>query len=653
MDKPLPAYRGDEPYVFVCYSHADEKIVYPEIRWLQDQGVRIWYDEGISAGRIWRAEIGEAIEGADKVLFYISAASLKSDHCNREVSVALDDETEILPVYLEDTPLTPDLKVGLARLQAIHRTEDEDYQRHLMGALGRAEPADARPPAAKQRLPLTKYAAVFGLVVAVTGVGWWYLQERGSALPAAADIAMRVEKPRIAVLPFDNLSGDVAQEFFSEGITEDILNGLAHSPGVVVRARSSSFSFKGQALDTKTIAERLNITHIVSGSVRTSGNRVRVNARLTAVDQDVEVWSHRYDRELIDVFAVQDEITGSILNALDVHFSGSKRRRVSVDAYNAYLLGRYHLSRFELPEARSAFENAIDIEQDYVDALSSLAQIHGMLEWMGAYSGGDFRESDREKARVYTDRALRADPDAPVVRASEPQTSLDELSRLIRLYPSNSLINFSYGATFRSIGRFDLESRVQDQYVALNPLDTGAFRTRGETKLFSGHVQEALKDFGIMERMGGPPADFYTSQIAFYARDIETLERLVERDPVAAWALVPQFRTIMAAAVPYLRGDQVGVRKALSPLAAEEGDASNLIKFWIALLSGENQLALEHYLAALREGDGMALHDIQGSQGLRSLFPEYFAQPGYEAMLREFGLDAESVAKLVIPDLPF
>ena len=98
MDQPLAAYEGDEPYVFVCYSHEDSSTVYPEISWLQIQGVNVWYDEGISAGRVWRAEIAQAIEACSLVLYYISDASLNSAHCNREINFALDQEHKSLPV---------------------------------------------------------------------------------------------------------------------------------------------------------------------------------------------------------------------------------------------------------------------------------------------------------------------------------------------------------------------------------------------------------------------------------------------------------------------------------------------------------------------------------------------------------------------------
>ncbi len=133
---PLPAYKGNERYVFVCYSHADKDAVYTEIAWLQEEGINVWYDEGISAGQVWRAEIGEAISGASNVLFYISGKSIASDHCNREISLALDERKAIVPVYLEHSQLTPDLKVGLSRLQALYRSRDPAYERRLLEALG-------------------------------------------------------------------------------------------------------------------------------------------------------------------------------------------------------------------------------------------------------------------------------------------------------------------------------------------------------------------------------------------------------------------------------------------------------------------------------------------------------------------------------------
>ena len=134
METPFAAYQGDEPYVFVCYSHEDRDVVYAELKWLYERGVNVWYDEGISAGKNWRAAIGDSLLEASHVVCYISRRSLNSDHCNREINLALDEGKEILPVYLEEVELTSDLKVGLSRVQALFHS-DAKYQQQLLNAL--------------------------------------------------------------------------------------------------------------------------------------------------------------------------------------------------------------------------------------------------------------------------------------------------------------------------------------------------------------------------------------------------------------------------------------------------------------------------------------------------------------------------------------
>ena len=120
----------------MCYAHEDSEEVYPEMAWMRDQGANLWYDEGISAGKNWRTAIGDSLRNASHILFYVSAGSLKSDHCNREINLALDEGKEVVTVYIEDVELTTDLKVGLNRVQALHRDKDASYQQHLLNTLG-------------------------------------------------------------------------------------------------------------------------------------------------------------------------------------------------------------------------------------------------------------------------------------------------------------------------------------------------------------------------------------------------------------------------------------------------------------------------------------------------------------------------------------
>ncbi len=170
IDQPRPAYKGDEPFVFVCYSHEDIGLLYPEIGWLQDRGVHLWYDEGISAGRVWRGEIAQAIDACASVLFYVSGASLGSPHCNREINLALEQDKTILPVYLEDVALTDDLRLGLSRVHALHRDQDPNYETHLLDALGQA--TQAPPPRVAKPQPRWRAYAAAALLLAVVAGAW-------------------------------------------------------------------------------------------------------------------------------------------------------------------------------------------------------------------------------------------------------------------------------------------------------------------------------------------------------------------------------------------------------------------------------------------------------------------------------------------------
>ena len=139
MKPPFPAYRGDAPYIFVCYAHADADVIYPEIDWFRNQGFNIWYDEGISAGANWRDEIAIAIEGAELLLYFLSPASVSSKDCLREVNYAVDQDKQMVVSELQPTELQGGLKLGISHIQAIHRHQlpNEAYRDQLVEGVRR------------------------------------------------------------------------------------------------------------------------------------------------------------------------------------------------------------------------------------------------------------------------------------------------------------------------------------------------------------------------------------------------------------------------------------------------------------------------------------------------------------------------------------
>ncbi len=271
----------------MCYAHDDEGVVFPEMAWLHEQTINLWYDEGISAGRIWREEIGNAIKGASKVLYYISEASLASDHCDREINFALDHHKSVLPVYLEDVALTTDLEVGLGRVQALHRTTDQDYQGHLLGALGRTVEATRPLPRAKQRVRLQLDVLVALVVVLLIGAsGWWYLNAPTAQGPIRS----------IAVLPLENLSGDPAQEHVADGMTDALIGELGKLASLNVISRTSVMRYKQSDKLLSEIASELGVEGVLEGTVIREEDQIRVNVQLIDARTDTYIWNDRFDR---------------------------------------------------------------------------------------------------------------------------------------------------------------------------------------------------------------------------------------------------------------------------------------------------------------------------------------------------------------------
>ncbi len=270
--------------------------------------------------------------------------------------------------------------------------------------------------------------AIIGILVLALGYFAWdkfVLQpdqhpDVEEAVEASPVQPATVEKS-IAVLPFVNMSDDSGNEYFSDGISEEILNALAQVSDLKVAGRTSSFAFKGQNQDLRKIGEALGVNHILEGSVRKAGARVRITAQLIQVDDGFHLWSETYDRELTDVFAIQDEIARSILTQLKAALLEDEQERVVTaradsEAYDLYLLARQRLYERTGPTIESAAElldRAIAIDPDYAPAYAQ----RGIATLLLGEGGGGYGEIPLQQAlsqgKLYLDKALALDPDLP------------------------------------------------------------------------------------------------------------------------------------------------------------------------------------------------------------------------------------------------
>ncbi len=317
----------------------------------------------------------------------------------------------------------------------------------------------------------------------------------------------------IAVLPFVNMSSDPEQEFFSDGISEELLNVLAQLPGLRVAARTSSFQFKGQNQDIGKIAATLHVAHVLEGSVRKSGTRLRITAQLIKADDGFHLWSETYDRELDDVFAIQDEIAKAISAALQVklNLDGSSAATAqptvvaaaNTQAYEAFLRGRqliHKRGRESLEDAVRYLEQSLRLDADYAPAHAQLAiATLLLLDSVSTYGTLSLEEVQR-RSMPHIERAMELAPELPAAHAamglyamngSDPSLTIEHTAHAVELNPSYidamNWLQLGYG----QLGKFRQASEINRQIVEIDPLSSIGRINLGGLFLFERNVAAA------------------------------------------------------------------------------------------------------------------------------------------------------------------
>ena len=358
-------------------------------------------------------------------------------------------------------------------------------------------------------------------------------------------------QPSIAVLPFVNMSGDKEQEYFSDGLAEEIINALAQIPGLKVIARTSAFAFRGKEQDITKIAEALRVRTILEGSVRKSGNRIRITAQLIDAADGSHLWSERYDRDMTDVFAIQDEISQAITEKLRVRLSTgrppAKRDTQNVEAYNLYLKGRYYQFSRATPEglakSRECYEQAIAIDPNYALAWFGLADFYQILGTVGIMPPKLANEECRKAVLKALDldetlpevhallavlriadydwkgadlefrRALDLNPGSAVVLTLYsgyyllPLRRLDESiatsQRALELDPLSPLMHSNLGSAYSAARQWDRAFELYRQALELEPNHFTALVNLGGTYLEKGEFDKAIRSLETAAQVSG------------------------------------------------------------------------------------------------------------------------------------------------------
>jgi TolB-like protein/Tfp pilus assembly protein PilF len=374
-------------------------------------------------------------------------------------------------------------------------------------------------------------ALALGLTLAVFGL-WWGATDRGEGgVGQAVTTGLPTSGPSIAVLPFVDLSPEQDQAWFSDGLAEELLNLLTRVPGLHVTARTSSFSFKGQNPDIATIAEKLNVNHILEGSVRKWGNRVRITAQLVEVAGSSHLWSETYDRELDDLFAIQDEIAGSVVQSLQLTLAGMEPPRLggtgNPKAYEDYLHARFLFNRRspgDLPRAQHYYRQAVEADPDFGRAWAGLA---GALQ-VDILEGGLPAEEGLPDAEAAVERALALAPELPETqfragmyyhKVGQADRGKEHFEKALagRTDDPHELV-VAAGDAYAE-GQYEKAIELQRRAIALDPLAASYHYNLAVYLSFAGRYQEADAEFLRTQELRGDASGRLESELPFFMID--------------------------------------------------------------------------------------------------------------------------------------
>ncbi len=455
--------------------------------------------------------------------------------------------------------------------------------------------------------------------------------------------------PSIAVLPFTNMSPDPENDYFGDGMAEELANALAQLPQLRVAARTSAFQFRGKDSDIREIGASLKVATVLEGSVRKAGSRLRVTAQLISVSDGFHLWSDRYDREMEDIFAVQDEITAAIVGQLKIRLGlelkapSVRRHTDNLDAYALYLKGLYYwnsLTPEGLRKSRECYEKAVGIDPDYAPAHAALSMWHQSLAfWADAPPKEAFR-----KSRAAAERALEIDETIAMAHNClavihfmhdwDWEGAEREFERALELDPSSPFGHLNYAFLLTDLGRHEEALRESGIARRLDPLSTIVTTWAASLSVSAGRVREGIAE--LEEIVARDPEAWQPhlwlsaaySSAGMQERAIESAERAAERAQDLAVTM-----TALASAY-FLGGRAEDGDRILRELQerAQRGYVSPTLLAFVHVARGAIDEAVECAERAYDERD----HWLRGSRsnpaGVR------FDDPGLHAVLRRIGL---------------
>jgi TolB-like protein len=468
----------------------------------------------------------------------------------------------------------------------------------------------------------------------------------GHATPRLSEAATAVPEKSIAVLPLVNESGDPKDEYFSDGLSEELIAALAQISGLKVIGRSSSFRFKDRKEEPKTIGEKLGVSTLLEGTVRKQGDKVRIVAELINAADGIELWTRTFDRELQDIFAVQQEIARAVAESLRVTLLGSEEKSAqmatnSVEAHNAYLQGHFYSVRRNAEDYRKAidyFDQAIQLDPNYALAYAERSEVWTVMGDLTGQRSTAFSKarSDAEKAVAIAPSLAEAHAALGWVRAFTEwkfAEGLSELQRAKELSPANPTANDLLARVIVYTGRMEEAERQARQAVELDPLSAATQFTLGRVLFYAGKLDEAYAAGRKMAELYPSASSSHRWQVlvAVQRGDGETALREAQLEPDDS------IRPFQLALAQYVRGDRKAADAALADLIANSRDGLAYQVAQVYAVRGEVDKAFEWLQIAFDNHDG-GMPSLLVDPLLRGLRDD----PRYKNLVAKVGLPTTS-----------
>ena len=536
--------------IFISYSRSDSTLIEKLSDQLEKAGHSVWWDRHIRGGAAFAKDIEAQLKTADVVIVAWSKSANQSDWVKDEAVYGRDNGL-LIPICLSDC----EPPLGFRQYQIVnfnkwHGDSDADEMQQLLTAIehisGDAAQAIEPTPAAgwQARLREPQWAALLTVaVIALIGSVFWLLPKNDrEAAVTTAETVDADEAVSVAVLPFADMSPEGNQEYFADGLSEELLNVLVRIDGLKVASRTSSFALKNEVISIAEVADRLNVLYVLEGSVRKMNNRIRITAQLIDTRDDRHVWSETYDRHLADIFRIQDEIASAVVGELRDELGMGLEDVVIVEtptenmsAYDTYLLAREKFiarGARNVRESLKLFEQVVEMDEGFARGWEGLAAVYAI-----ATSWGVLDRDYSAMSLVAAERALDLDPNLSMPYAVKGLTyrthyptpwaeSISNLKSAIERDAKNANAWLWLGMNYMATGAAEDAVAAFNECMAIDEAQRLCRKYRSISNLFLNRQTAAMAD-----------AEFNAEQGYFSDFDVYIPTLLAADNSIAAYTV--------------------------------------------------------------------------------------------------------------------